>query len=163
MGPEYDVIYHPENGSYHVEPGPSWSPPARPMQPKEVRAATARLSSIYAQALESTGDPDAAMELASRTAQTYGPDVAREWAARNGILVAPPRATPTGPGAPAPAARTALPYAGVAAELQRRGVGATPFSTVPSAVRPAAPPPRPPEDPLKAIGMATFDRYTRNK
>lgn len=27
MGAGYDVIYHPENGSYHVEPGPGWQPP----------------------------------------------------------------------------------------------------------------------------------------
>ena len=27
MGPGYDVIYHRENNSYHVEPGPNWSPP----------------------------------------------------------------------------------------------------------------------------------------
>jgi hypothetical protein len=27
MGAGYDVIYHPENGSFHVEPGPQWSPP----------------------------------------------------------------------------------------------------------------------------------------
>jgi hypothetical protein len=26
VGAGYDVIYHPENGSYHVEPGPNWSP-----------------------------------------------------------------------------------------------------------------------------------------
>jgi hypothetical protein len=28
MGAGYDVIYHPENGSFHVEPGPQWSPPS---------------------------------------------------------------------------------------------------------------------------------------
>jgi hypothetical protein len=27
MGPGYDVIYHPENNSYHVEPGPNWQSP----------------------------------------------------------------------------------------------------------------------------------------
>ena len=162
MGPGYDVVYHPENGSYHVEPGPQWVAPGPTMRPKDIRAATARLSSIYAGALESTGDPASAMEVASRTAQTYGPAVARAWAEQNGILVAPPRATPTGPGGAPPPAAGALPYAGVAAELSRRGVGATPFSTVPRALRPVAPPPPPAVDPLEAARSAAFARYTRS-
>jgi hypothetical protein len=40
VGPGYDVIYHPENDSYHVEPGPNWSPsggPARGSGPQLVR------------------------------------------------------------------------------------------------------------------------------
>jgi hypothetical protein len=71
MGAGYDVIYHPENGSFHVEPGPQWSPPGGSDGARVISRGGAKPVAVFRPA---TPEEKAAYGIPADQAAQIGPD-----------------------------------------------------------------------------------------
>jgi hypothetical protein len=71
MGAGYDVIYHPENGSFHVEPGPQWSPPGGSDGARVISRGSAKPVASFRAA---TAEEKAAYNIPADQAAQIGPD-----------------------------------------------------------------------------------------